>query len=103
MIGQPQRSDAPARPRASIRMAPMFREIGIEKLLLIFGIVLVIFGAKRLPEIGHGLGKGIREFKRATTGMLDAASPNAEEDERQNAADAREVPSRASANDDGPR
>ena len=80
----------------------MFGEIGIEKLLLIFGIVLVIFGAKRLPEIGQGLGKGIREFKRATTGTIDAPSPAAFEDERRNALEPREVPSRDS-NDDSPR
>jgi sec-independent protein translocase protein TatA len=53
----------------------MFGEIGIEKLILLFVIVLVMFGAKRLPEIGQGLGKGIREFKRATTGSLDEPSP----------------------------
>ena len=77
----------------------MFGEIGIEKLLLIFGIVLVIFGAKRLPEIGQGLGKGIREFKRATTGTLDAASPGAFEDERRTPLEPREVPSRDSTHD----
>ncbi len=39
--------------------------IGWQELLLIFIIVLLLFGAKRLPEIAQGLGKGIREFKRA--------------------------------------
>jgi TatA/E family protein of Tat protein translocase len=81
----------------------MFGEIGIEKLLLIFGIVLVIFGAKRLPEIGSGLGKGIREFKRATTGALDAASPGALEDERSNVPEPREVIPSRDSNDDSPR
>jgi sec-independent protein translocase protein TatA len=37
---------------------------GIEKLSLILVIVLVMFGAKRVPEIGASFGKGIREFKR---------------------------------------
>ena len=81
----------------------MFGEIGIEKLLLIFGIVLVIFGAKRLPEIGGSLGKGIREFRRATTGTLDALTPGALEDEQRNVAEPREVPFRADNNEDGPR
>jgi TatA/E family protein of Tat protein translocase len=81
----------------------MFGEIGIEKLLLIFGIVLVIFGAKRLPEIGQGLGKGIREFKRATTGTPDAPSPGALEDERRSALEPREVLSLGDNNEDGPR
>jgi sec-independent protein translocase protein TatA len=40
--------------------------VGIQELLVIFLIMMVLFGAKRLPEIGRDLGKGIREFKRAT-------------------------------------
>lgn len=92
-----------SRPVAAVNQGDtMFGEIGIEKLLLIFGIVLVIFGAKRLPEIGQGLGKGIREFKRATTGTLDAPSPGAFEDERTTALEPRQVPSRDST-DDSPR
>ncbi len=37
------------------------------ELLLIFAVVLLIFGAKRIPEIARGIGKGIREFKDATS------------------------------------
>ncbi len=37
--------------------------IGMGEMILMFLIVLVLFGAKRLPEIGSSLGKGIREFK----------------------------------------
>ncbi len=37
------------------------------ELIIIFLIILVIFGAKRIPEIARGLGKGIREFKSATS------------------------------------
>jgi TatA/E family protein of Tat protein translocase len=40
--------------------------IGFQELLLIFLLVLLLFGAKRLPEVGRNLGKGIREFKKAT-------------------------------------
>ncbi len=40
--------------------------LGIWELLIILVIVLVIFGAGKLPEIGAGLGKGISNFKRAT-------------------------------------
>jgi sec-independent protein translocase protein TatA len=36
------------------------------ELILIFAVVLLIFGAKRIPEIARGIGKGIREFKDAT-------------------------------------
>ena len=41
--------------------------IGMPELLVILVIILVIFGAGKLPQIGEGLGKGIRNFKKATT------------------------------------
>jgi sec-independent protein translocase protein TatA len=43
----------------------MFGRIGIPELLIILVIILVLFGASRLPEIGKGIGKGIRNFKDA--------------------------------------
>jgi sec-independent protein translocase protein TatA len=43
----------------------MFGGVGVQELLLIFLVVLLLFGAKRIPDIAHGLGKGVREFKRA--------------------------------------
>lgn len=41
--------------------------IGAQELLLILLVVLVIFGANKLPEIGGGLGRAIRNFRRAST------------------------------------
>ncbi|MGO8684903.1 MAG: twin-arginine translocase TatA/TatE family subunit [Thermoleophilia bacterium] len=38
-------------------------------LVIVLGIALVIFGPKKLPEMGRSLGKGIREFKQATAGL----------------------------------
>jgi sec-independent protein translocase protein TatA len=40
--------------------------IGIPELLIILAIIILIFGANRLPEIGRGIGRGIRNFKDAT-------------------------------------
>ena len=40
--------------------------IGFPELVIIFVIALLIFGPKKLPEMGRSLGKGIREFRRAT-------------------------------------
>ena len=40
--------------------------IGIPELLIILTIIILIFGANRLPEIGKGIGRGIRNFKDAT-------------------------------------
>ncbi len=43
----------------------MVPEIGIGKILLILVVVLLLFGAKRVPEIGSSLGRAIREFQRS--------------------------------------
>ncbi len=45
--------------------------LGVQELVIIFVIIMVLFGAKKLPEMGKGLGKGIREFKRATENLAD--------------------------------
>jgi sec-independent protein translocase protein TatA len=42
----------------------MFGDIGIEKILLLLLVVLLLFGARRIPELAGSMGKGIREFKR---------------------------------------
>ena len=42
--------------------------IGMTELIIVLVIVLIIFGAGKLPEIGEGLGKGIKSFKKATKG-----------------------------------
>ena len=41
--------------------------LGLQELVIILVIALVIFGGKKLPELGSGLGKAIREFKRGTS------------------------------------
>ena len=43
----------------------MFSGIGMQELILIFLVVLILFGAKRIPDIATGLGRGIRDFKKA--------------------------------------
>jgi len=48
-----------------------FGSIGMPELLIILIVVLLLFGAKRLPELAKGLGKGIREFKDATKQVED--------------------------------
>jgi sec-independent protein translocase protein TatA len=47
-------------------------EIGPEKLLIMLVICLVLFGGKRIPEIGGAIGKGIREFKKGVSDMGDS-------------------------------
>jgi sec-independent protein translocase protein TatA len=38
----------------------------MEEILIILGIVILLFGAKKIPELAKGLGQGIREFKKAS-------------------------------------
>lgn len=49
--------------------------IGPLELLIILVIVLVIFGARRLPQIGRDLGGGMREFKNSVTGKDGGGEP----------------------------
>jgi sec-independent protein translocase protein TatA len=49
----------------------MFRQIGPFEITLILVVLLLLFGAKRLPEIGKSVGKSLREFKSATKGLGD--------------------------------
>ncbi|MFA4916021.1 MAG: twin-arginine translocase TatA/TatE family subunit [Syntrophales bacterium] len=44
----------------------MFGSLGMPELLVILVIILIIFGAGKLPEIGGAIGKGIKNFKKAT-------------------------------------
>jgi sec-independent protein translocase protein TatA len=44
----------------------MFGRLGLPEMIVILFIVILIFGANRLPDIGRGIGKGIKNFKDAT-------------------------------------
>jgi len=44
----------------------MFGSLGTGEIILIVLIVLIFFGAKKIPELAQGLGKGLREFRKAT-------------------------------------
>ena len=51
-------------------------------LVVILVIVLIIFGPGKLPDLGRGLGKGIKEFKDAIKGGIDKSSDKAEEEKK---------------------
>ena len=54
-----------------IMSIPFLIGIGWQEIVLIFLVLLLLFGAKRLPELARGLGKGIREFKGAVKDVED--------------------------------
>lgn len=47
----------------------MIGGIGVTELIIILVIVIIIFGSRRLPELGSGIGKAIKNFKKATKGQ----------------------------------
>jgi sec-independent protein translocase protein TatA len=53
--------------------------LGVPELLLIFFVIILLFGAKKLPDLAAGLGKGIKEFKKATQGRDDDEPKKIEE------------------------
>ena len=49
----------------------MLGSLGMTEMLLLFAIVMLLFGARKLPEVGRGLGRGIQNFKEAMRGGGD--------------------------------
>ena len=58
----------------------MLGGLGVQELLVIFLIVLLLFGAKRIPDIAQGLGRGIRDFKKAMKEASDEVTKPVEGD-----------------------
>ncbi|HEX6670278.1 MAG TPA: twin-arginine translocase TatA/TatE family subunit [Gemmatimonadales bacterium] len=52
--------------------------LGFTEIMIILLVVLLLFGAKRLPEVGSSIGKGIREFKRSLSDTQEAIMGNEE-------------------------
>ena len=50
--------------------------LGFGEMVLIFAVLLLLFGAKRLPELASGMGKGIRDFKRSLNGLDEPTVQN---------------------------
>ncbi len=55
--------------------------IGMPSLILIGVVALLIFGPKKLPEIGKAFGSSLREFKNATKGLTDDEEPKSKKDD----------------------
>ena len=60
----------------------MFGGLGMPELIIILVIILIIFGAGKLPQIGDGMGKAIRNFKKATRKEDPPAEPDKIEEDK---------------------
>jgi sec-independent protein translocase protein TatA len=58
----------------------MFGNLGFMEIMALMVVVLLVFGAKRLPEIGSSMGKGIREFKRSLSDTQAALTESTSDD-----------------------
>ena len=54
-----------------LAVIPGLGSVGPTELIILLTIILLLFGAKRIPELARGLGTGIKEFKRGTSGEAD--------------------------------
>lgn len=54
-----------------VGLIPVLGSVGPTELLILLTIILLLFGAKRIPELARGLGTGIREFKKGTSGEAE--------------------------------
>jgi sec-independent protein translocase protein TatA len=62
----------------------MFGSLGIWEILLIIVVIALLFGGKKLPELGKGLGQGIRNFKNAVKGVDQEEEEKKSKDEKGN-------------------
>lgn len=58
---------------------PMVAGLGTTEILIILGILVLLFGAKKLPELARGSGRALRIFKAETKGLIDDTDSSAEE------------------------
>ena len=78
----------------------MFGSIGMPEMLIILVIALIIFGPRKLPELGRSLGKSLAEFKRASNELKNTLEEEIRLDEQrtsQDAAKAKETPAAPAA------
>ncbi len=61
----------------------MFGGLGMPELIIILVIILIIFGAGKLPQIGEGMGKAIRNFKKATSDKENKEPPKIDQESKE--------------------
>lgn len=77
----------------------MFGSLGFPELLVIFVIALIVFGPRKLPELGRSLGKSIAEFKRASNELRSTLDDEIRAEERKTAIASAALPAPAAPAD----
>jgi sec-independent protein translocase protein TatA len=60
-----------------------FGRIGLPELLFIFLLIILLFGSKRLPELGKAIGQGLREFKKAISSAAEEEEKEEKEEKKE--------------------
>jgi sec-independent protein translocase protein TatA len=60
----------------------MFQTFSWPEALIVLSVILIVFGVGKLPQVGGALGKGIREFRRGKSGLLEDLEEEEEEEEK---------------------
>jgi sec-independent protein translocase protein TatA len=64
-------------------LVPLIAGLGVPELLIIVGILVLLFGASKLPELARGSGRALRIFKAETKGLLDDDDKDATPEQRE--------------------
>jgi len=75
---------------------PLVMGLGTPELLIILGVLILLFGAKKLPELARGSGRALRIFKSETKGLME---DDDDEDDKGKTAEQREIDARNRAED----
>lgn len=73
----------------------MFGSLGFPELILIFMVALIVFGPRKLPEIGRSIGRALGEFRRATTDLKSTLEDDVRAEDRPKPTESSSVPTPA--------
>jgi sec-independent protein translocase protein TatA len=97
-VGERPGRSGPDDPRGVEEHATMFGSIGMPELIIILVIALIIFGPRKLPELGKSLGRSLNEFKRASADLQNTLEQEIKLEEQKEKQSKEDAPTAASDN-----